>query len=190
MPEDFQISLASQSPVSVPRSSISVCMNQSIFRVSAPSLLRSWHYPLLVAVPEVVLFILLSFQTCPSWQTLWNEDSQELRIGWDEDLLEAWFCQNRYSYPYPLPGFPGDLDGKESTCSAGDLASIPELGRSPGGGHGNPLQYSCLENLHGQRSLAGYSPRGNKELDTIERLSTAQHRGYIRQKKERQGLSF
>ena len=42
------------------------------------------------------------------------------------------------------------------------------LGRSPGGGHGNPLQYSCLENPHGQRSLAGYSPWGHKELDTTE----------------------
>ena len=36
-----------------------------------------------------------------------------------------------------------------------DMGSIPGLGRSPGGGHGNPLQYSCLENPHGQRSLAG-----------------------------------
>ena len=42
--------------------------------------------------------------------------------------------------------FPGGSDGKESACNAGDLGSIPELGRSPGGGHGNPLQYSCLEN--------------------------------------------
>ena len=46
-------------------------------------------------------------------------------------------------------GFPGGSDGKESACNVGDLASIPELGRSPGGGH-------CLENPHGQRSLAGY----------------------------------
>ena len=43
-------------------------------------------------------------------------------------------------------GFPGDSDGKESTCNAGDLGSIPGLGRSLGGGHGSPLQYSCLEN--------------------------------------------
>jgi len=40
-------------------------------------------------------------------------------------------------------------DGKESTCNAGDLSLIPELGRSPGGGHGNSLHYSCLENPHG-----------------------------------------
>ena len=45
-----------------------------------------------------------------------------------------------------------------------DVDLIPELGRSPGGRHGNPF--------HGQRSLAGYSPRGHKELDTTEHLST------------------
>ena len=44
-------------------------------------------------------------------------------------------------------GFPGSSDGKESACSAGDLGLIPELGRFPGEGNGNPLQYSCLENL-------------------------------------------
>ena len=59
--------------------------------------------------------------------------------------------------------FPGGLDGKESTCNTGDLGLIPGLGRSPGGGHGNPVQYSCLENLHGQRS-----PWGLKESDTTE----------------------
>ena len=54
----------------------------------------------------------------------------------------------------------------------GDLGLIPGLERSPGGGHGNPLQYSCLENLHGQRSLVGYSPWDHKELDMTEQLST------------------
>ena len=38
-------------------------------------------------------------------------------------------------------GFPGGSDGKESACNVGDMGSIPGLGRSPGGGHGNPLQY-------------------------------------------------
>ena len=64
--------------------------------------------------------------------------------------------------------FPGSSAGKESTCNVGDLGSIPRLGRSPGGGHGNPLQYSCLENPHGQRNLAGYSPWGLKESDMTE----------------------
>ena len=52
------------------------------------------------------------------------------------------------------------------------------LGWDPGGGHGNPLQYSCLENPHGQRSLVGYSPWGHKELDTTEWLSTYTHKGF------------
>ena len=43
-------------------------------------------------------------------------------------------------------GFPGGSDDEESTCSVGDLGSIPRLGRFPGGGHGNPLQSPCLEN--------------------------------------------
>ena len=67
-------------------------------------------------------------------------------------------------------GFPDDSDGKESACSAGDLGLIPGLGRVPGEGHGNPAQYSCLENPHGQRSLAGCSPWGHKESDTSEPL--------------------
>ena len=61
--------------------------------------------------------------------------------------------------------FLGSLAGKESACNTGDPDSVPGLGSSPGGEHGNPLQYSCLENPHGQRSLAGYSPWGCKELD-------------------------
>ena len=58
-----------------------------------------------------------------------------------------------------LPANAGDIR---------DVGSISGLGISPGGGHGNPLQYSCLENLHGQRNLTGYSPWGSKELDTTE----------------------
>ena len=55
-------------------------------------------------------------------------------------------------------GFPGGARGKKLPASAGDVrdaGSIPGSGRSPGVGHGNPLQYSCLENSHGQRSLVG-----------------------------------
>ena len=49
----------------------------------------------------------------------------------------------------------GGSDGKESACNAGDLGSIPVLGRSPGEGNGNPLQCSCLKNPYRQRSLPG-----------------------------------
>ena len=64
-------------------------------------------------------------------------------------------------------GFPGGTahrfsdvsGGKESACNVGDLGSIPGLGWSPGEGKGYPLQYSRLENPHGQRELLGYSPQ-------------------------------
>ena len=64
--------------------------------------------------------------------------------------------------------FPGSSACKESACNAGDPVLIPGSGRSPGGGIGYTLQYSCLENPHEQRSLVGYSPWGHKESDTTE----------------------
>ena len=72
-------------------------------------------------------------------------------------------------------GFPSSSDGKESTCDEGDTSSIPGLGRSPEGGHSNPLQYSGLENTHGERSLASYSPWGCKEFDTTNQLCMHTH---------------
>jgi len=63
--------------------------------------------------------------------------------------------------------FPGDSDGKESACSAGDQGLIPGLGRAPGEGDGNPLSILPGE-FHGQRSLESYRPRGHKELDMTE----------------------
>ena len=60
-------------------------------------------------------------------------------------------------------GFPGGSDRKESACNVERPDSIPGLGRFPGGGHDNPLCYSCLENPHGQRNLVGYSPWGCRE---------------------------
>ena len=70
-------------------------------------------------------------------------------------------------------GFPGGSDDKESACNAGNLGLIPGLERSPGGGHGSPLQFSYLDNPHGQRTeempwtedSAGYSPWGHKNSD-------------------------
>ena len=59
---------------------------------------------------------------------------------------------------------------KKFTCNAEDLRSIPGLGKFPGERDGIPLQYSCLENPHGQRSLAGYSPWGSKESATTKHI--------------------
>ena len=82
-----------------------------------------------------------------------------------------------------LLGFPGSTEfpGKEFACNVGDLDSFPGLRRSPGWEHSNPLQYSCLENTNGQRSLVGYSPWGHRESDRTERLNTAHYHIYYNQ---------
>ena len=67
--------------------------------------------------------------------------------------------------------FPGGSNSKESTCNAGDLGLIPGLGRFPGEGNSKPLQEFCPGEIHGQRSLTGYSPWSRKELDMTEQLS-------------------
>ena len=86
--------------------------------------------------------------------------------------FDSWvwkICWRRDRLPTPVfLGFPGGSDGKEFICNEGDLGLSPGLGRSPGGGHDNPVQYSCLETPHGQRSLAGNSHWGCKESDTTE----------------------
>ena len=73
---------------------------------------------------------------------------------------------------HSLPlGFPGGSDSKESTCNTGDLGSIPELGRSPGGGHGNPLQYFCLENPMERGAWRATVYRVAKSQTWLKRLS-------------------
>ena len=79
-----------------------------------------------------------------------------------------------YLLQYSWASLLGSDDGKESACNVGDLGSIAGLGRSPGGGHGNPLQYLAWRSPWTEE-LAGYSPWGQKESDTTERLSAAQH---------------
>ena len=67
-------------------------------------------------------------------------------------------------------GFPSNSDGKESACNAGDPGSVPRLRRSPGERNATH-SISLPGEFHEQRSLAGYSPRGRKKLDTTERLT-------------------
>ena len=86
----------------------------------------------------------------------------------------------RHNWATTTLGFPGGSDSKEFAFIVGDLGLIPGLGRSPGGGNGSPLQYSCLENLPGQRSLMGYSPWGHTEWNTTKWLSTYHWKvGYV-----------
>ena len=91
------------------------------------------------------------------------------------------FPWRRDRLPNPVfLNFPGGSDGKESTCNVRGLGSIPGVGRAPGGGHGNPLQYTCLEKTQWMRSLVGYSAWGRQESDMTVRLSTAQHHNFMR----------
>ena len=76
-----------------------------------------------------------------------------------------WICHNLF-------GLLLWFSSKESVCNAGDVGSIPGLGRSLGEGNGSPPQYSCLGKSHGQRSLVGYSLEGvEKELDMTKQLN-------------------
>ena len=71
-------------------------------------------------------------------------------------------------------GLPQCLSGKESVCNAGasgDMGSIPGWGRSPGGGHGNPLQYSCLENPMDRGSWRAIVQRVTESRTQLKQLS-------------------
>ena len=98
----------------------------------------------------------------------------------------SYYCSRKNKIPRNEPTWGGKRLSlvaqkvKESACNAGDLGSIPKSGRSPGERNGNPLQYFCLESSHAQRSLAGCSPWGHKELDTIEWLTLLLSRRYLK----------
>ena len=133
-----------------------ICLNKPLQAIPAQN--PGWTTPDEVAI---------EFQFFAKELRLWRSHLTTVNICL---LIRIWGLSQ-----YVL-GFSGSSAGKESAWKAGNLGSIPGLGRSPGGGYGNPLQYSCLENPHGQRSLAGYSSWGRKESDKAEQLSTAQHR--------------
>ena len=115
--------------------------------------------------------------SCKSPVLQMNSLTDELQMNSDDTtvssgLIYMCVCVYMYTHTHIVTLFPGGSDGKESTCNVGDLGLIPGLERTPGG-HSNLLQYSCLENPHGERSLAVYSPWSCKESDTTEQLSTA-----------------
>ena len=89
-----------------------------------------------------------------------------------QEHLGAFSRRGRDRTPCHGPGFPGRSEGKASACRAGDLGPIPGSGRSPGGGHGDPLQRPCLENPMG-RGARWATVHGVAELDRTERLHFA-----------------
>ena len=119
----------------------------------------------------------ISFCRESSWPRDWSCVSYVSCTG--RQILYHWATRKAHVYIILRThmGFPGGPDGTESSCNVGGLGLIPGLGRSTGEGHGNPLQYSCLENPHGQRSLVAYSPWGHKESDMTEQPSTEEYIG-------------
>ena len=69
-------------------------------------------------------------------------------------------------------GFPGESDGKESACTAGDLGSIPRLGRFPGDGNGYPTPVFLPGEFHGRRNLVDDSPWGCKVIHGVKKSQT------------------
>ena len=126
-----------------------------------PDSFTSW---LLVASENLV---------CGTWSSQFSRSQQGIKrqgVGFCKEFVICVLGSFN-----PSLGLPGGSAGKESPALRENwVRSIPGLGRSHGGRHGNPLQYSYLENPHGQRSLVGCSPWGCKKSDTTERLSTAQ----------------
>ena len=122
------------------------------------------------------------------WIGRWKDDviliisSSRKKSFWRNGMISFLSMSYRISFGYVWKKcFPGGSVGKESTCNAEDAGSISGSGRSPGGGHGNPLQYSCLENSQteepgGLQSIGlqrvGHDCKGCKEL---KRLSTYAH---------------
>ena len=99
-----------------------------------------------------------------------DQSCGQQRRGWNQMPQAQMLCSSCSSLSksphlsvFPCPhewGFPGGSEVQNPSANAGDAGdtgSIPGSGRSPEGGHGTPLQYSCLETPHGQRSLGGYS---------------------------------
>ena len=136
--------------------------------------LRVCVQPPLYCKPLMGKFCVSFISASVNAQCLTFSDAQITRDG--EGRRGTWLpgsstpgrCRGMPSPPQPFPmlkrglptsfSFPGGSGGEESAGNLGDLSWIPGLGRPPGGGHGNPLQYSCLENPRGQRSLRGCSP--------------------------------
>ena len=114
-------------------------------------------------------------------------------------LALCWLCSTRkegprpplyqdssFSLPIPLivnssssTSFPSGSVSKESVCNAGDLRSVPGWGRFPGGGHGNPLQYSCQENSI-DRGAWWATVHGSQRVGPKEQLTHAHTQAFIK----------
>ena len=99
-----------------------------------------------------------------------------LRMMWSVSILYVYiWAHTIHTHTRVYTGFPGSTSGKEPTCQSGDVrdaGSIPVLGRSPGGGHGNPLQYPWLENPLDREAWWATVHRVAKSQTQLKWLST------------------
>ena len=119
-----------------------------------------WYFHLSKSFPQLVMI-----HTVKGFSIV-SETEIDVFLKFPCFLYKSSKCWQIYTYTY-IPsfgihlGFPGGSVVKNRSINAGnagDMGLVPGLGRSPGGGNGTPLQYSCLENRHGERSLVGYRP--------------------------------
>ena len=108
---------------------------------------------------------------------VWGLEQQRVQAGTVEKGVSTYqkadlpLTHCRFKWGRFLPRDTGGSDGKESACNARNPGLMPGLGRSPGEGNGNPLQYPCLENPMDRGAWGGYNPWGHREPDTTERLT-------------------
>ena len=97
-------------------------------------------------IPSDCCVLLNRIRTKDRWSTIHARNSSLHRFMWLclEDISRV---DRYFHYTLQCLGFPGSSDSKEFACNTGDPSSIPGFGRSPGERNGNPLQYSCLENI-------------------------------------------
>ena len=114
-------------------------LQASLSFITSWSLLRLMSFESVMPSSHLILCrLLLLLPPIPPSITVFSSESA-LRMRWPRYLII-------YYWPNTVLSFPSSSDGKASVCNAGDLGSIPWLGRSPGRGNSSPLQYSCLEN--------------------------------------------
>ena len=113
-----------------------------------------------------------------AWRIPWTEELGGLESMGLQRVEHDWATNTSTFTLWTYHAFQVGLVVENPPATAGDtrdVGSIPGSGRCSGEGNGNPLQCSCLEKFHGQRSLAGYSPWGGQELDTTTWLSACAH---------------
>ena len=168
-PSTWRVKLCCAGPIPV------TTINQKYLRLNeGDSGIKTKHFITVIAI------IIITVKMCLFTALLrhnWHCNKPHLSIN----ICVPWWNHHRVlfsSYHIPKEGFPGGASGKEPTCQSEDVRGvgpIPESGRSPGGGHGNPLQYSCLERPRNRGAWWATVHRVAKSRTRLKQLSTHTH---------------